>query len=213
MAHRKTIDDTQETTGVPCELLAEGTLINRYHPLTLVQTLVFTLYLALFVYSALVLVKAFAFNWLPFSIAWGSTTLVFQLLHCGAYLFYKHQVKANARNRDKPVYLVGAPVLREIQLGVLTSTFSFMVMLYLVIQFLAFQGTGEVEHSIQVPFILLFALVALGTMYYMIAAISAQIIPVTNMRYVMVSIKTMPRGTEGEQKPLIQKGRLPFRAS
>ena len=199
------MQETQEYTGVPCELLSEGDLVKRYHPLTLVQTLIFLLSFSLFVYSTLVLGDVITFNWLPFSIGWGSTTLVFQLLHCGAYLFYKHQVKANARNKDKPVYLVGGPVLRDIQLGVLNSTFSYMIMLYLVVQFLAFQGTGKVEHSIQVPYVLLFAFVSLGTMYYMLSAIIAQLFPVTNMRHMMVSIKTIPRGLESERTPLFKR--------
>jgi hypothetical protein len=176
---------------VPAEIICQAYLVQRYTALTLAQTLVFGVYAALFIYSILALGDWVEFQWLAFSIGWGSTALVLQVLHCACYLLYKNQVQADGRKGDKPVTLVGTPVLRDIQLGVLVSTFSFMVMLYLVVQFLAFRGTGHIEHAIQVPFLLLLAQVSLATLYYMLSAIVAQIWPVCNMKDLRVSMLNM----------------------
>jgi hypothetical protein len=157
--------------------------------LTALQTIVFLLYLVLFVYSTLALLDEIKFEWLVFSIAWGSIALVFQVIHCALYLYFKHKVRANISTDEYPVYLVGSPVIRDIHQAVVVSTFSFTIVVYLTVQFLAFKGTGNVEHAVQAPYILVLVMLSLMTLYAMSYAILAQFWPVANIRRITMYFK------------------------
>lgn len=189
-------DENHELTAVSCELLCEGDLVRRFLELTVIQGLVFILYCILLIYCSLALNDVIVFEWFTFGIGWGITTLVFQGLHCVAYIFYKTRVRADSRNREKPIYLVGTPVLREIQMAVLVSTFSFTTVITLIMKFLAFQGTGKVAYTTQVPFIWLISGLAMFSLSSLFCALFAQSFPVTNMRHILVYIKTTRKNLE-----------------
>jgi hypothetical protein len=159
------------TVLVQC--VCEGELINRFHYLTLCQCAVWALYAALLVYTSLALLETFRFDWLYFSIVWGSTALVIQIVHWILCIMYMKSVRIPGSNGT----LVGTPTLREIQLATLISTFGLVLLFYIVLQFFVVRGSSDIDHVAEIPFLLLIAEVAILVMFYLFSAIVSQFWP------------------------------------
>lgn len=155
------------------QCVAEGNLINRFHYLTACQCIVFLLYLSLLVYTSLALTETFRFDWLYFSIIWGSATLLTQVGHWILCILYMKSVKIPGTDGT----LVGTPCLREIQMGALVTTFGLVLLFYLVLQFFSVRGSSDIDHVAEIPFLLMIAEIAVLVMFYMFSAVLAQVWP------------------------------------
>jgi len=178
-------------TTVEGEFVCDVDLAKPVLVLTIAQGLVFGIYLALVVYSTCTILGLFSFAWLTFGLWWGCTALFLQAGHCLTYFLFRRQVRApvGGDSGTRPAYLVGSAVLRDVQVGVLISSFSWLVFVYLVIMMLASQGiSGPIEHTIELPFVILFTFIGFGAMFAMVPAITAQMFPVTNMKHLYMRV-------------------------
>lgn len=141
-------DDPEERACIPAEVISDQNILGFVSPISIAQTLILLHVLFGVFYAAIALSGLVFFDFVGMLNFWCTLFVLLVVFEIVAYVVYLRMVrstKCDEHNPQLPLTIVGKPMLREINLGLLASLYTVFGTTWIAIQYVV---AGEAEYGV-----------------------------------------------------------------